>query len=81
MSAPPLKGQAATCNKKRRYPCELTARAAAMDAIERYRNTDALSVYRCRICSGWHLTKQVNGKVVVTETDPITPVVRIKEET
>lgn len=69
MTAPPLKGHKLKCAKKRRYNCELTARAAAMDAISRYRNVEALSVYRCRYCNGYHLTRSL-GSVIITETDP-----------
>lgn len=41
-----------------------------MGAIARYHNVEALNVYRCPMCNGWHLTKQ-RGPVMVTEDDPI----------
>lgn len=75
MTAPPPKGHAKTCASKRRYPCELTARAAAMDSIERHANVDVLGVYLCPHCGGWHLTRQV-GAYAVTAKDPVVPVIR-----
>ena len=78
MTAPPLKGHTKTCASKRRYPCELTARAAAMDSIERHGNVQVLGVYLCPHCCGWHLTRQV-GDYAVTSTDPVVPVTRIKK--
>lgn len=58
----------ATCEKKRRYADEPLARAfAALMAS----NTDQgkLYVYRCKVCSGWHLTKRPNG-TPATADDP-----------
>lgn len=48
-----------TCEGKKRWPCEITARAGAMAVIERNDpgTPDALYVYRCPTCRGWHLTK------------------------
>lgn len=47
------------CLSKRRYPDESTARAFGMRALARPDNPqNALYVYRCVICGGWHLTKQ-----------------------
>lgn len=57
------------CKSKHRHPDELTARAVAMDAIEKYHNVDTLYVYHCPFCSGWHLSKK--GKdIAVTEKNP-----------
>ena len=78
MTAPPPKGHAKTCANKRRYPCELTARAAAMDSIERHGNVQVLGVYLCPHCGGWHLTRQI-GNYAVTSADPVVPVIRIKK--
>lgn len=69
MTAPPLKGQKLKCANKRRYPCEFTARAAAMDSISRHRTVEALSVYRCKYCGGYHLTKSLND-VIITADNP-----------
>ena len=77
MTAPPLKGHNKTCASKRRYPCELTARAAAMESIEVNGNAKVLGVYQCPHCNGWHLTRQV-GTYAVTSADPVVPVIRIK---
>ena len=75
MTSPPPKGHAKTCANKRRYPCELTARAAAMDSIERHGNVQVLGVYLCPHCGGWHLTRQV-GDYAVTSADPVVPVIK-----
>lgn len=79
MTAPPPKGHAKTCANKRRYPCELTARAAAMDSIERNGNAKVLGVYRCPYCNGWHLTRQV-GAYAVTSADPVVPVTKVRKK-
>jgi len=79
MTAPPLKGHNKTCASKRRYPCELTARAAAMDSIERNGNAKVLGVYRCPYCNGWHLTRQV-GDYAVTSADPVVPVIKVRKK-
>lgn len=58
----------ATCDKKRRYPDEPLARAmAAMRANATEQGK--LYVYRCKVCSGWHLTKRPNG-TPATSADP-----------
>jgi hypothetical protein len=72
MSAPPLKKEVRVCQKKHRHPDELTARAAAMDAIQRHRNTETLFVYQCAHCRGWHLTRFPIGEGrMVTEDNPV----------
>lgn len=58
----------ATCERKRRYPDENLARAfAAMRA--RKVDEGRLYIYRCKVCSGWHLTKRPNG-TPATSNDP-----------
>lgn len=72
MTAPPLKKSVATCQKKRRHPDELTARAAAMVAIEINKNADTLYVYQCKHCHGWHLTRfQIGIGRMVTADNPV----------
>jgi hypothetical protein len=72
MTSPPLKKEVAVCQKKRRHPDELTARAAAMDAIQRNRNADKLFVYPCQHCRGWHLTRFPIGEGrMVTADNPV----------
>jgi hypothetical protein len=57
------------CKQKHRYSDEITARAAAMDSIQKYKNVEKLYVYNCPVCSGWHLTK--TGKdIAITEKNP-----------
>lgn len=73
MTAPPLKGAKRTCSNKRRHPDELTARACAMHAITKYKNTNELWVYRCPTCLGWHLTRcKKHNAMKVTATNPVT---------
>lgn len=50
--------RARQCTGKHRWPDELSARAAALHAIETYRNASALWVYHCPHCRGWHLTRR-----------------------
>lgn len=76
MSAPPLKKVVANCLNKRRYPDEMTARAAAMtylDHPENYLNgLDKLWVYKCHECNRWHTTSRSKSKRwLVTRTEPI----------
>jgi len=72
VSAPPKKRPVLICEGKRRYSCELTARAAAMISITEHGNVSRLYVYRCDVCGGWHLTKHPNGrKYMVTANNPI----------
>lgn len=70
MSAPPPKRRVVNCQNKVRYSDELAARTGALTAIERFHNTDALYVYRCPECSGWHLTRTRQPQLGVTEGDP-----------
>jgi hypothetical protein len=68
---PPVDQKAAlVCARKRRYPDEITARASAASSIERHQNTDQLSVYRCQVCRGWHLTRFKVG-IPVKAGDPV----------
>lgn len=48
-----------SCEKKRRYPDQITASAVGMGQQEQTGRT--LWVYRCRFCKGWHLTKRDHG--------------------
>jgi hypothetical protein len=73
----PLRGTQKPVQISDDTPCELTARAAAMDSIERHGNVQVLGVYQCPHCGGWHLTRQV-GDYAVTSADPIVPVLRNK---
>ncbi len=60
-----------SCKKKHRHPDEITARAAAMDSIQKHHNVDVLYVYNCPVCSGWHLTKSSKDHTIkVTEDNP-----------
>lgn len=69
MTAPRLKGHAATCAGKRRHPDELTARAAAVRVLNHPKAaTSILYVYPCPVCRGWHLTKRERGNGT-----PVTP--------
>jgi hypothetical protein len=51
-----------TCKAKPRYVSEVEARANALLSLETRRDTDRIWVYRCRHCSGWHLTSSNQGK-------------------
>lgn len=59
MTAPPLKGNAAVCARKRRFADEFVARVTAQDECERD-DLERLAVYQCPACRGWHLTS--NGR-------------------
>lgn len=50
------------CKGKQRYPDEVSVRAWGAVAIAERKNTDRLWCYRCRHCSGWHLTSNNYGK-------------------
>jgi hypothetical protein len=53
----------ATCKDKRRYPDEVSIRAiGAVDLTECKDPAKRLWCYRCRHCSGWHLTSTNQGK-------------------
>jgi hypothetical protein len=58
-----------SCLRKHRHPDEITARAAAMDAIQKYHNVEKLHVYHCPVCSGWHLSKK-GDDTAITEENP-----------
>lgn len=49
-----------SCEGKRRLADEASARAIGMADAER--NGVKLYIYRCRFCSGWHLTRRNNGE-------------------
>jgi hypothetical protein len=53
---PEPKGAKAICFRKRRYPDELTACAFAIHCEECSDGAD-IYVYRCPVCSGYHLTR------------------------
>lgn len=57
------------CQRKRRYPDEISARVFAMNSIQQTDETLSLYVYRCNVCAGWHLTRFHVG-VPVTANDP-----------
>lgn len=57
----------AACASKNRYPDRYTAVAMGISQAERY--GDKLYTYNCRICKGWHLTK--NGRGV--DGNPVLP--------
>lgn len=58
------------CQDKRRWSDELSARAGAMIALERYPDTVRLYTYRCPVCSGYHLTRvKQRGQTPVTALD------------
>jgi len=48
------------CEGKKRYPDEMTCKAAGMHYIG-IGQTRQLWCYPCKLCRGWHLTKQNNG--------------------
>lgn len=55
------------CISKNRYSDEFAARA--MGRIMSKQNAVPLWVYRCKLCSGWHLTKHPqNGAERVTNS-------------
>ena len=65
MSAPPTKKRILNCRAKRRYNDEVSARAAAMYALDQCdahgRELQALYVYTCPECGGYHLTRKAQG--------------------
>lgn len=63
------KKRVSSCLRKHRHPDEITARAAAMDAIQKYHNVEKLHVYHCPVCSGWHLSKK-GQDTAITEANP-----------
>ena len=78
MSAPPIKLVEFNCSKKRRFSDEFAARAAAQERLQQLGEKDGLSVYRCPLCCGWHLTSSKTApryfRVTDTEVYPtLTP--------
>lgn len=77
MSAPPIKLVVHNCEKKRRFSDEFAARAAAQERLQQLGQKDGLSVYRCPLCAGWHLTSKKNPgrywRVTDTEVYPTVP--------
>jgi hypothetical protein len=72
MTAPPKKRTVLTCESKKRWPDEHSARAGAMVSIELNGNATELWVYNCPECRGWHLTKRNNGILLkVTLENPV----------
>lgn len=60
------------CASKRRYADQCAARAAAMISLSEVGNVEKLFVYRCGHCSGWHLTKNSQGRRwMVTIDNPV----------
>jgi hypothetical protein len=49
-----------TCKDKRRYPDEMSIRAVGAVELEE-RKAKRLWCYRCRHCTGWHLTSKDQG--------------------
>lgn len=74
MSAPPIKTVVRNCQKKRRFSDEYAARAAAQERLQKLGQKDGLSVYRCPLCAGWHLTSNKRAarywRVTDTEVYP-----------
>ena len=85
MTAPPQKQITLNCANKRRYPDELSARAAAMGILTKIREEyeaksdeekrrhmmrRTLYVYDCPLCYGWHFSKSGKAWRRVTESDP-----------
>lgn len=48
----------ATCSRKMRYPDEHVARAVGTEQMATGRAPQQLFIYQCKVCRGWHLTKQ-----------------------
>lgn len=71
MSAPPIKVVVRNCEKKRRFSDEFAARAACQERLQQLGQKDGLSVYRCPLCAGWHLTSRKGQPRYyrVTDTD------------
>lgn len=60
------------CQGKHRWPDELSARAGAMQSLERRPETLRLFTYHCPACRGYHLTrcKQRGQKPITFESTP-----------
>lgn len=57
----------ASCASKNRYADRYTAVAMGISQALRY--GDKLYTYQCRICKGWHLTKDGRGR----DGNPVIP--------
>lgn len=68
-----------SCKNKHRHPDEITARASAMDAIQKYNNVESLHVYHCPVCSGWHLSKK-GRDIAITKDDPFNENLKVHKE-
>lgn len=58
MSAPPLKQVVHNCQVKLRFTDEFAARAATQSRLQQLGWKDGLSIYRCPLCAGWHMTSR-----------------------
>lgn len=47
-----------TCARKKRHPDEHVARAIGTEQMADGRAPYQLYIYQCKVCRGWHLTKQ-----------------------
>ena len=65
MSAPPKKKQIIVCERKRRFPDEMAARAVAMINLQTGGGKDIkyLSIYKCPHCNGWHMTRNKKSRI------------------
>lgn len=68
MTAPPPKQRVVNCRKKRRYSDEFAARAGAQLFLEQV-GDNAIGIYRCDQCGGWHMTHHAARKLRVTRED------------
>lgn len=65
----PFPNQVNSCERKRRYPDEVSAMAHALHSMSNS-GTDALRTYKCPVCSGWHLTKRMaEGDTAIIASD------------
>lgn len=81
MSAPPILRVTHNCQKKRRFSDEFAARAATQERLQQLAWPDGLSVYRCPLCTGWHMTSKKGQPRYfrVTDTD-VYPTLTTKEK-
>jgi len=55
MNAPRTNPHIIACRRKLRYSDEVSARAAASVICERHELV-SVGIYRCKVCSGWHVS-------------------------